>query len=144
MLVSLLNYQPIGNCTLNSDTLTMKNNLFNCMYSLSGIVNNDMNYCMNTFYTMSSYISNNNSYTHPYFYNSIYTISSTLYFKYASQNYCIQNYVPINSDINIQNISNSTAITNPTIINGICHGSGDGASYSSLILVLLHGMESVL
>jgi len=57
-----------------------------------------------------------------------------VYFKYATQNYCIQNYIPINSDINLQNNFNSTAITNPTIINGICHGSGDGASYSNFNL----------
>ena len=74
---------------------------------------------MNIFYAISSYINNNNSYTNPYFYNSIYTIS---------------NYIPINSDINLQNNFNTTAITNPTIINGICHRPSDGAFYSSFNL----------
>ena len=60
--------------------------------------------------------------------------SSNIYFKYATQNYCIQNYISINSDINLQNNFNSTAISSPTIINGICHGSGDGASYKSFNL----------
>jgi hypothetical protein len=46
----------------------------------------------------------------------------------------IDNYVQVNTDINLQNNFNSTAITNPTIINGICHGSSDGASYSSFNL----------
>ena len=55
------------------------------MYSLSGIVNNDMNYCMNTFYTISSYISDNIHNTNNYFYNSIYTISSNIYFNYVNR-----------------------------------------------------------
>ena len=42
--------------TLNTDFINTSTNLYNYMYSLSGIVNNDMNYCMNTFYTISNYI----------------------------------------------------------------------------------------
>ena len=57
-----------------------------------------------------------------------------MYFKYATQNYCIQNYIPINYDINLQNNSNTTGISNPTIINRLCHGTGDGASYSTFNL----------
>ena len=64
---------------LYADAITMQNNLFHYIYSLCGIVNNDMNYCMNTFYTISNYISDNIHNTNNYFYNSIYTISSNIY-----------------------------------------------------------------
>ena len=51
------------------------------------------------------------------------------------QNYQpIGNYVQVNTDVNLQNSFNSTAISNPTIINGICKGSGDGSSYSTFNL----------
>ena len=56
------------------------------MYSLSGIVNNDINYCTNTFYTISSYISDNVHNTNNYFYNSIYTISNNIYFNSVNRN----------------------------------------------------------
>ena len=110
------------------------------MYSLSGIVNNDIYFCLNNFYSISSYINDNIHNTNNYFYNSIYTISSNTYFKYATQNYCIQNYIPINSDINLQNNFNTTAISNPTIINGISHGPGDGATYNTFNL----GIASIM
>ena len=42
--------------TLYTDFVNTSTNLYNYMYSLSGIVNNDINYCMNTFYTISSNI----------------------------------------------------------------------------------------
>ena len=71
--------------TLYTDTITQQNNLFSYMHSLSGIVNNDMNYCMNTFNTISSYISDNIHNTNIFFYNSIYTIRSTLYFNYINR-----------------------------------------------------------
>ena len=38
------------------------------MWSLSGIVNNDMLYCVNNFYTISSYIYENIHYTNNYSY----------------------------------------------------------------------------
>ena len=44
--------------------------------------------------------------------------------------------LPINFDINLQNNFNTTAITNPTIINGIGHGPGDGASYNTFNLAI--------
>ena len=99
------------------------------------ISNNNNPYFYNAINTIINYIMSNNN-NSLYFNNSIYTISSTstVYFKYASQNYCIQNYIPVNSDINLQNNFNSTAISSPTIINGICHGSGDGATYSTFNL----------
>ena len=46
----------------------------------------------------------------------------------------IGNYVQVNTYINLQNNFNSTAFSNPTSINGICYGSGDGASYTNFNL----------
>ena len=49
-------YQPKGNYLLNSDFITTSTTLYNYIYSLSGIVNNDMLYCVNIFYTLASNI----------------------------------------------------------------------------------------
>ena len=99
------------------------------------INNNNSIYCNNHLNTISNYIINNND-NSIYFNNSIITLSNNIYFNFASKNFVTQNYIPINSDIKLQNNFNTTAITNPTIINGICHAPGDGASYNTFNLAI--------
>ena len=45
-------------------------------------------------------------------------------------------YILISQLLHSLIIFNTTAITNPTIINGICHGPGNGASYNTFNLAI--------
>jgi len=119
-----LNYVTTNNLT------NYENYIYLFATSLSGnLYTNYINQNTLTNQLLNYVTTNNLTNYENYIYLFATSLSGNLYKNYINQS-TLNNYIQVNSDINIQNNFNSSAISNP-IINGICHGTGDGCTYST-------------